>query len=134
MIIDRLMTPETTLLTSSAGPKKNSITLRAPGEEDVLLASGLADRPRREPLTPDCLFRIASCTKTYVAGCLLQLAQEGRLDLIESYCRKDVEITRDLFTYGLTHGHLLFDRKAEGRLRVPVDWNLDKLAQRGQET
>ena len=51
-----------------------SLALRAPGEEDVLIASGLANRARQEPLTPDHLFRIASCTKTYVAGCLLQLA------------------------------------------------------------
>ena len=64
----------------------------------------------------------------------LQWYKEGRLDLIETYCKKDVEITRDLFRYGLTHGHLLFDRKGEGRLRVPVDWELDKLVQRGRET
>ena len=51
-----------------------SLALRAPGEEDVLIASGLANRARQEPLTPDHLFRIASCTKTYVAGSLLQLA------------------------------------------------------------
>ena len=64
----------------------------------------------------------------------LQWYKEGRLDLIESYCRKDVEITRDLFAYGLARGHLLFDRKAEGRLRVPVDWDLDKLVNRKRET
>ena len=64
-----------------------SLALRAPGEEDVLIASGLADRTRQEPLTPDHLFRIASCTKTFVAACLLQLAQEGRLDLDEPITR-----------------------------------------------
>ena len=63
----------------------------------------------------------------------LQWYKEGRLDLIETYCRQDVDLTRDLFRYGLTHGHLLFDRKGEGRLRVPVDWDLDKLLQRGRE-
>ena len=64
-----------------------SLALRAPGEADVLIASGLADRPRREPLTPAHLFRIASCTKTYVAACLLQLGQEGRVDLDEPIAR-----------------------------------------------
>ena len=64
----------------------------------------------------------------------LQWYKEGRLDLIEAYCKQDVDITRDLFQYGLTHGHLLFDRKNEGRLRVPVDWDLDRLVQRGRET
>ena len=60
----------------------------------------------------------------------LQWYKEGRMDSIEAYCRHDVEITRDLWRHGLTHGHLLFDRKGEGRLRVPVDWNLDELVQR----
>ena len=62
----------------------------------------------------------------------LQWYKEGRLDLIEAYCKKDVEITRDLFQYGMTQGHLLFDRRGEGRLRVPVDWDLDSLAQKGK--
>ena len=56
----------------------------------------------------------------------LQWYKEGRLDLIETYCRHDVDLTRDLFRYGLTHGHLLFDRKGEGRLRVPVAWDVDE--------
>ena len=64
----------------------------------------------------------------------LQWYKEGRLDLIEAYCRQDVDITRGLFNYGLTHGHLLFDRKGEGRLRVPVDWDLDNLVNMKRET
>ncbi|NKB68940.1 MAG: DEAD/DEAH box helicase [Candidatus Latescibacteria bacterium] len=58
----------------------------------------------------------------------LQWFKEGRLDLIEEYCRKDVELTRDLFRYGLDKGYLLFDRKNEGRMRVPLDWDLEELA------
>ncbi|MEE2657131.1 MAG: DEAD/DEAH box helicase [Candidatus Latescibacterota bacterium] len=50
--------------------------------------------------------------------------KQGRLDLIETYCRDDVRLTRDIFRYGLDHGYLLFDRKNEGRMRVPVDWSL----------
>ena len=63
----------------------------------------------------------------------LQWFKAGRLDLIEAYCRKDVELTRDLFQYGLDHGHLLFDRKGQGRLRIPLDWQLETLVQRGKE-
>jgi DEAD/DEAH box helicase domain-containing protein len=63
----------------------------------------------------------------------LQWYKEGRLDLIEAYCKRDVEITRDLFQYGRAHGYLLFDRKDQGRLRVPVDWDLAKLVQREQK-
>ncbi len=60
----------------------------------------------------------------------LQWYKEGRLDLIEEYCRKDVEATRDLFSYGLEQGYLLFDRKDQARLRVPTEWNLEELAAR----
>ena len=48
--------------------------------------------------------------------------KQGRLDLIEEYCRHDVQLTRDLFRHGLDKGFLLFDRKNEGRMRVPVSW------------
>ena len=60
----------------------------------------------------------------------LQWWKEGRLDLIEEYCRKDVEVTRDLFYYALEKGYLLFDRRGEGRMRVPLEWDLDDLAAR----
>ncbi|MCC7261872.1 MAG: DEAD/DEAH box helicase [Candidatus Latescibacteria bacterium] len=60
----------------------------------------------------------------------LQWYKEGKLDLIEEYCRKDVEATRDLFHYGLEQGYLLFDRKDQARLRVPTEWNLEELAAR----
>jgi DEAD/DEAH box helicase domain-containing protein len=63
----------------------------------------------------------------------LQWFKAGRLDLLEAYCRKDVELTRDLFQYGLDHGHLLFDRQGQGRLRIPLDWQLATLVQRGKE-
>ncbi|WP_028576203.1 DEAD/DEAH box helicase [Desulfomicrobium escambiense] len=48
--------------------------------------------------------------------------KEGRIDDIVAYCRQDVAVTRDLFLYGLRHGHLLFRNKAEKTVRVPVDW------------
>ena len=57
----------------------------------------------------------------------LQWFKEGRLNLIEAYCRKDVELTRDLFYYALEHSYLLFDRKNEGRMRIPLDWKLEEL-------
>ena len=63
----------------------------------------------------------------------LQWFKDGRLDLIEAYCRKDVELTRDLFQYGLDHGHLIFERKGQGRMRIPLDWELAALVQRGKE-
>lgn len=48
--------------------------------------------------------------------------KEGRLDEIEKYCRKDVELTRDLYLRGLKDGFLLFTSKAGQKARVPVDF------------
>lgn len=48
--------------------------------------------------------------------------QEGRLEDIAAYCRKDVDLTRRLYLFGLEHGWLLFTNKAGQRVRVPVDF------------
>jgi DEAD/DEAH box helicase domain-containing protein len=64
----------------------------------------------------------------------LQWFKQGRMDLIETYCKKDVEVTRDLFQYGLDNGYLLFDRKGKGRMRIPLDWELEALVQRGKRS
>ncbi|MBM3325167.1 MAG: DUF1998 domain-containing protein, partial [Calditrichaeota bacterium] len=56
--------------------------------------------------------------------------KEGRLDLIETYCRQDIEITRDLFFFGLQNGYLLYERKDFGVVRIPVNWELEKMMQR----
>jgi len=51
----------------------------------------------------------------------LQWVKEGRFDLIEEYCRRDVELLRDLYLYGRREGHVwIADRS--GRIQVPVDW------------
>ncbi len=63
----------------------------------------------------------------------LQWFKEGRLDLIEEYCRKDVDVTRNLFRYGLERQYLLFDRKGEGRMRIPVNWDLGQLVARAKK-
>jgi len=47
---------------------------------------------------------------------------QGRMDLLDSYCRKDVEITRDLFLFGLQENYLLFRNKAGMVVRLPVDF------------
>jgi DEAD/DEAH box helicase domain-containing protein len=62
----------------------------------------------------------------------LQWFKAGQIDLLEAYCKKDVELTRDLFQYGLDNGHLLFERRGKGRMRIPLDWELEVLIQRGK--
>jgi len=50
------------------------------------------------------------------------------MEKLTDYCRHDVEITRDLFEYGLKNGHLIYRTKqADQRVRLRVDWNLDSM-------
>ncbi|MDQ7785191.1 MAG: DUF1998 domain-containing protein [Desulfomonilaceae bacterium] len=51
--------------------------------------------------------------------------RQGRMDLLEQYCKDDVRITRDLYLYGLEKGHLLYRPKGRGVARIPVDWGED---------
>jgi DEAD/DEAH box helicase domain-containing protein len=51
--------------------------------------------------------------------------REGRFDLIESYCRKDVLLTGRLFLRGLEEGFILVRDRSGTLLRVPVNrWGL----------
>jgi len=52
--------------------------------------------------------------------------KQGRIADIIAYCRQDVAVTRDLFLFGLRHGHLIFRNKAEKTVRLPVDWRPKK--------
>ncbi|MDE6733965.1 MAG: hypothetical protein K2J64_00670, partial [Desulfovibrio sp.] len=49
--------------------------------------------------------------------------KEGRLEDIAAYCRKDVELTRRLYLFGLENGYVLFSNKAGQKARVPVDFS-----------
>ncbi len=53
----------------------------------------------------------------------LQWYKEGQLDRLARYCEKDVEITRDLFLFGLREGFLLFRAKSGQVVRLPVDFS-----------
>ena len=53
----------------------------------------------------------------------LRWYKERRFNLIERYCRDDVDITRQVFEYGRDRGHLKYlDRFGESRTS-PVDWS-----------
>jgi DEAD/DEAH box helicase domain-containing protein len=57
----------------------------------------------------------------------LQWFKEGKIDEVIAYCKKDVEITKDLFLFGLANGYLLFETKASQLVRLPVEWNLSRI-------
>ena len=53
----------------------------------------------------------------------LEWVKQGRLDLVEDYCRHDVEILRDLYLHGRREGCLYYhDQRRDVRLRLAVDW------------
>ncbi len=52
----------------------------------------------------------------------LKWYKEGAIDKIVHYCRKDVEITRDLYLFGQKNKHLLFKNKAGMIVRCPVEF------------
>ncbi len=56
--------------------------------------------------------------------------RQGNMADLTAYCQKDVELTRDLFLYGQKEGHLLFERKKQGILRAPVEWQWETLRER----
>lgn len=69
------------------------------------------------------------CEKTLNQGKLgdglqaVRWFKEGRLDKVIEHCRRDVELTRDLFQYGLEKGYLLYEDKERGLMRLAVEWS-----------
>jgi peptidoglycan/LPS O-acetylase OafA/YrhL/CubicO group peptidase (beta-lactamase class C family) len=57
------------------------LSVSIPGYEPWSGASGIADRRDGRPMEPDNLLHISSITKMFTAVVVLQLAQEGRIDL-----------------------------------------------------
>jgi DEAD/DEAH box helicase domain-containing protein len=53
--------------------------------------------------------------------------REGRIDEIERYCRRDVELLRKLFERSIEQGFLLFRSRDGERLRIPTPWTLPAL-------
>jgi len=52
----------------------------------------------------------------------LAWVKEGRFDLIETYCRKDVEVSRALHRFGRENLFLLYHDREGRKVRLPVDW------------
>ncbi len=59
--------------------------------------------------------------------------KEGRIDLIEAYCRKDVELVRDLLEFATREGHVIFERKTGERVKLPVEWDETTILDRASQ-
>jgi D-alanyl-D-alanine carboxypeptidase len=58
-----------------------SVAVEPPGGDVVTVARGLADRAEGVAMTADHAVRVASCTKTFVASTVIELASRGLLAL-----------------------------------------------------
>jgi len=52
----------------------------------------------------------------------LEWVQQGRFDLIEDYCRRDVEILRDLYLHGRREGRVYYTQRQGRKIELPVEW------------
>jgi len=52
----------------------------------------------------------------------LQWFKEGKIDKIIEYCKQDVEITRDLFLYGVSNDHVKYSTRSGVAKDLPVNW------------
>lgn len=61
----------------------------------------------------------------------LQWYKEGKMDQIAEYCKKDVEITRDLYLFGEKNGYVKYQSKSGVVQELQVDWDRKKLVSGG---
>jgi CubicO group peptidase (beta-lactamase class C family) len=86
-----------------------AVAVVAKGEQPAIECLGLADRVGGRPVSPDTVFRIASISKTLTAICLMQLRDEGLLqldDAVNNYL-KGLRIESPPGTPEVTFRHLL---------------------------
>lgn len=56
----------------------------------------------------------------------VQWWKEGKIKEIIEYCKVDVEVTKELYEFGLKNGFLLFDDRSGERQKVEVDFSDSK--------
>lgn len=64
----------------------------------------------------------------------LRWYKEGKIEEIKKYCLKDVELTKNLYEYGLKEGIVyFFKRDVMNKVSIPVSWSY-KLYEKGRNT
>jgi DEAD/DEAH box helicase domain-containing protein len=58
--------------------------------------------------------------------------REGRVAEVEAYCRRDVELMRDLLRHAEEQGHLCFRTRTGERVRLPAPWKLPELIEQAR--
>jgi DEAD/DEAH box helicase domain-containing protein len=57
----------------------------------------------------------------------VQWFRNGEWEPLIQYCKEDVMLTRDLFSYALEKGHLLYSDRQNRLLRISTRWDLEKI-------
>jgi D-alanyl-D-alanine carboxypeptidase len=111
-----------------------SVAVRSPDGNTWTGVAGHAEITPDRPIEPDTVFAIASVTKTFVAALILQLAEEGKVDLDAPFGtyftdapRKDTVTLRQL----LSHTSGIYDYFANPRYLRISGWWLDRARSRG---
>ncbi len=50
----------------------------------------------------------------------LKWFKTGQIKLVREYCKKDVEVTRDVLRFALEHGYVLFEDKSGATIKLPL--------------
>ena len=58
--------------------------------------------------------------KEYLGG------DQEKLGSIADYCRQDVAVTRDLYTYGEENGYIYYLDKTAGITKIDIQWEMEK--------
>jgi len=123
------------------------VAVRMPDGETWLGSAGQAEFGPDRPVEDDTVFSIASVTKTFIAALILQLAEEGELDLdvpfgtyFRDAPRKDSATVRQLLShtsgiynyfenprYGRVAGAWLRARSGPGLLAREHRWTYDEI-------
>lgn len=113
------------------------------GDKIILVESlGLRNVETKQPVTPDTIFYIASCTKSFMAMAVLTLVEEGKIDLdapVKKYLPQfqvaDADLTeqitiRDLLSHakGLDSSEITFGEAYSGLMTEDRYWRMMKNA------
>lgn len=71
-----------------------------PGRGDLIITDGVADISTNRPISTADHFHIASITKSFTTTIILQLAQEGRLNLTDPVSQFGIAVQNDTATLG----------------------------------
>ena len=54
----------------------------------------------------------------------VQWFKEGKIDKVIEYCKRDVEVTKRLYEYGVQNGFVRFKDRRGGKKKVQVNWTI----------